>query len=175
MSKILQEKLPGLLLLEGRTFSDHRGFLEKPLWNSVLPDFRADEAYFIQSKKNVIRGMHFQLPPHAQGKFLYVATGKILDVVLDLRKDSETYGQFASFYLEAGSAQALFVPPGMAHGYLTLEENSLIHYVQSGHYAPEFERGVRYDSFGFDWKVSDPVLSEKDRSLPAFSDLKELL
>lgn len=171
MSKILEEKFPGLLLLEGSQFSDERGALEKPLWNSAIPGFRADEAYFIQSKKDVLRGMHFQLPPHAQGKLLYVARGKILDVVLDLRSGSPFFGKSASFVLEAGSARALYVPPGMAHGYLTLEEDSWIHYVQSGNYSPEHERGVRFDSFGFDWKISSPVLSEKDKNLPAFSEL----
>ncbi len=174
MSKILEERFPGLFLLEGSKYADDRGTLIKPLWNSAIPDFRADEAYFIQSKKDVLRGMHFQLPPHAQGKFLYVARGKILDVVLDLRTTSPTYGKSTSFLLEAGSPTALYVPPGLAHGYLTLEEDSLIHYVQSGNYAPEFERGVRYDSFGFDWKISSPILSDKDKGLPVFSQLEKM-
>ncbi len=170
MSLILEERFQGLLLIEGSNFSDDRGSIEKPLWNSVIPDFQVDEAYFIRSKKDVLRGMHYQIPPFSQGKFLFVAKGKILDVVLDLRKDSPTFGKSTSFILQEGVSQGLFVPPGIAHGYLTLEEDSLINYIQSGKYSPAFERGVRYNSFGFDWEIANPILSHKDANSALFDE-----
>ncbi len=168
MSEILEERLPGLLLIEGSHFTDDRGSLRKPLWNSVIPNFQVDEAYFIQSKKDVLRGMHYQVPPFSQGKLIYVVKGKILDVVLDLRKDSPTFGMSTSFVLDEVSCQGLFVPAGFAHGYLTLEEDSLIHYIQSGKYSPAHERSIRFNSFGFDWGIAHPVLSSKDSTAPLF-------
>ncbi|MFL5784787.1 MAG: dTDP-4-dehydrorhamnose 3,5-epimerase family protein [Bacteriovoracaceae bacterium] len=169
MSKIIEDKISGVLFLEGSAFQDDRGELHKPLYNSIIPGFKADEVYYIISKKNVLRGMHFQLPPFEQGKFIYVAKGKILDVIVDLRKNSPTFGQSSSFSLSAGDNRAVYVPPGCAHGYLTLEEESVIHYVQSGNYSREHERGIRFDSFGFNWPVKFPVVSEKDSLLPELS------
>ena len=125
---------------------------------------------FTISKKDVIRGMHFQVSPFEQGKFLYVSRGKILDVVLDLRKESPTFGKSTSFILQEGVSQGLFVPPGIAHGYLTLEEDSLINYIQSGKYSPACERGIRYDSFGFDWGITNPILSLKDANSALFDE-----
>jgi dTDP-4-dehydrorhamnose 3,5-epimerase/CDP-3, 6-dideoxy-D-glycero-D-glycero-4-hexulose-5-epimerase len=171
MSRITEEKFRGVLLVEGTSYEDERGKLFKPLWNSVIPNFRADEAYYIISKKNVLRGMHYQTAPHEQGKFVYVTKGSVLDVVVDLRKDSPSYGNYASFLLRANDMRGLYVPPGVAHGYLTLEEDSVIHYVQTGNYSREHERGIRYDSFGMDWKCERPILSDKDMRLPSLSEL----
>lgn len=170
MSRIIEEKFPGLLYLEGTSHEDERGRFSKPLWNSIIPGFQADEAYYTISKKDVIRGMHFQISPFEQGKFLYVSRGKILDVVVDLRISSPHYGEHASFQLTEGDHRALYIPPGFAHGYLTLEEGSYIHYVQSGKFSREHEYGIRYDSFGFKWPVAHPILSEKDSLLPPLSE-----
>lgn len=116
--------------------------------------------------------MHFQTHPFEQGKFLYVSRGEILDVVLDLRTSSPSFGQHASYVLSERDNRALFVPPGFAHGYLTLVEGSMIHYVQSGNYSRENELGLHYDSFGFQWPVKTPVLSKKDSILPSFAGFK---
>src|SRR4051812_18074652 len=122
MSRIIEERFPGLLYLEGTSHEDERGVISKPLWNSIIPEFQIDECYYTISKKDVIRGMHFQVSPFEQGKFLYVSRGRILDVVIDLRISSKSYGEHTSFVLTAGDNRGLFVPPGFAHGYLTLEE-----------------------------------------------------
>lgn len=170
MSHIVEEKFQGLLYLEGHHYRDERGSLEKPLYDGIIPGLMVDEVYYIRSKKNVLRGLHFQLAPFAQGKFISVVRGRILDVVVDLRPHSPTCGEHVSYVLSEGDHRALYVPPGLAHGYLTLEDESLILYVQSGKYAPEAERGIRYDSFGMDWGVSVPQLSQKDLGLPSLAE-----
>ncbi len=172
MSRIIEERLSGLLYLEGSSHEDERGRISKPLWNSIIPDFKADEAYYTISNKDVVRGMHFQVSPFEQGKLIYVSRGKVLDVVVDLRISSTSYGEHASYFLSDRDNRALFIPPGFAHGFLTLEEGSSIHYVQSGKFSREHEFGIRFDSFGFEWPVKNPVLSEKDSNLPAFSEFK---
>lgn len=175
MSRVIEEKFSGLLYLEGSSFEDERGTISKPLWNAIIPDFRVDESYFTVSKKDVIRGMHVQVSPFQQGKFLYVSRGKILDVVVDLRKTSETFGQHTSYILTGEDHRGLYVPPGLAHGYLTLEEGSSIHYVQSGKYSREHEAGIHYDSFGYQWPVKNPILSGKDSGLPTLSDYQRAI
>lgn len=170
MAKVTEANIPGVFLIEGHVFRDNRGLIAKSLSDDVLPGFSAHEIYYTSSKKNVIRGMHYQLPPFEQKKLIYVSKGRIMDVVFDIRRDSPTFGQFASFILEEGDGRALFVPPGIAHGNLTQTEEALIHYVQEGFYSPEAERGIHYLSFGFNWNVTEPLLSAKDLKLPVFRE-----
>jgi dTDP-4-dehydrorhamnose 3,5-epimerase len=114
--------------------------------------------------------MHFQTPPHEHAKLVYCAAGAVTDVLLDLRRQSCTYGQAIALPLTAESGQALYIAAGIAHGFFALEAPALMVYNVTSEYAPSQDAGVRWDSFGFDWGVSAPVMSERDRSFPALAD-----
>ncbi|MEO5367540.1 MAG: dTDP-4-dehydrorhamnose 3,5-epimerase [Magnetococcus sp. WYHC-3] len=130
-------------------------------------DFR--ESYFSVSHDRVIRGMHFQAPPHDHAKLITVVQGKIVDVVLDLRRSSPTYGQHCAIELSAADGLSLYVSRGLAHGFAVLEGDATVNYLVTTEYAPDQDMGVRYDSFGYCWPVTDPILSGRDRALPPFS------
>lgn len=170
--KIL-EKLPGsALLLEIPRFEDRRGSFSKifarELLRSAGIDMEVREVYYSVSKRNVIRGMHFQAPPVHHAKLVTVACGSVRDVILDLRKDSPDYGKSAAVLLSADKASALYIPPGFAHGFLSLEDHTLMQYLVSSEHSPEHDAGIRWDSFGYDWGISDPVISERDSTLIPF-------
>lgn len=170
--KIVQPPIAGLKILEPRLFQDARGKFVKTFTDDF---FRANglqiavkESYFSISRENVIRGMHFQTPPHDHVKLVYVPYGKIIDVVLDIRKGSPSYGQYFAVELSAGNAKVLIIPRGLAHGFRSLQEGTNVTYMQTSCYAPENDAGIRYDSFGFDWECASPELSERDLAFPAF-------
>jgi len=126
------------------------------------------ESYYSRSHKNVIRGMHFQIPPHDHEKLVYVTEGVIMDVVLDLRCNSNTYGRSISVKLtEFG--RSVFIPKGCAHGFLTLSDTATVVYMVSSVYNQSSDSGILWNSFGFDWETPSPVLSERDRSFQAFN------
>jgi dTDP-4-dehydrorhamnose 3,5-epimerase len=126
------------------------------------------EEYYSSSRKDVIRGMHFQTPPYDHEKLVYCMQGKVLDVVLDLRMASTTYGRYISVKLDAASGQGLIIPKGMAHGFLALTEAVLMAYKVTSMYAPENDAGIRWDSFGLDWGVDQPIVSIRDGAHPKF-------
>jgi len=128
------------------------------------------KSYYSISQKNVIRGMHFQRPPYDHIKLVFVTSGSILDVVLDIRKDSSTFGKCFSINLKTSDGQILVIPKGLAHGFKSLEDNSIVHYVQTSCYAKDYDDGIRYDSFGLDWECKNPVLSNRDLNFKKFSD-----
>ena len=137
--------------------------------NRGLPvDWRED--FYSNSRKGVIRGMHFQTPPYDQEKLVYCLQGKVLDVVLDLRTKSPTFGGHFAIELDAKHAQGLMIPKGVAHGYLTLTENALVAYKVTSVHEPQNDKGILWSSFGFDWGVQEPIISERDRSFSKFSD-----
>lgn len=165
---------PVPVLIRPKVHLDHRGSFVKT-WHpdllaahSVTMDF-AEEFYSVSSR-GVVRGMHFQSPPHAHDKLVYCVTGQILDVVLDLRKNLPTYGQSRSWELSEKNAHLLFIPAGFAHGFLALGERNAVVYKTSTVHCPDHDLGVRWDSFGFSWPESAPVISERDQGLPAFRD-----
>ena len=126
------------------------------------------ESYYSRSLKNVIRGMHFQIPPHDHEKLVYVTEGTIMDVVLDLRRNSNTFGRSVSVKLtEFG--RSVFIPKGCAHGFLTLSDTATVVYMVSSVYNQSSDSGVLWNSFGFDWQVISPVLSERDKAFQAFT------
>jgi len=126
------------------------------------------ESYYSRSHRNVIRGMHFQIPPHDHEKLVYVTEGVIMDVVLDLRRNSNTYGRSISLKLtEFG--RSVFIPKGCAHGFLTLSDTATVVYMVSSVYNQSSDNGILWNSFEFDWQVTSPVLSERDRSFQAFT------
>ncbi|WP_198120623.1 dTDP-4-dehydrorhamnose 3,5-epimerase [Massilia rhizosphaerae] len=128
------------------------------------------EEYYSSSRKGVIRGMHFQTPPYDHEKLVYCLQGKVLDVVVDLRKKSPTFGQYFATELDATYGHGLMIPKGMAHGFLALTDDVLMAYKVTTVYAAQNDKGIRWDSLGFDWGVTDPIISARDRDHPAFAD-----
>lgn len=163
---VIETSFLGLFVLEVVDFQDNRGGFRK-IFNSELfkkygLETEYKEFYYSVSHKNVIRGMHFQLPPFDHIKLVYVSKGCIKDVVVDLRKESPTYRQCFSIELNENVARYLYIPRGFAHGFLSLEEGSIVNYFQTSCYSKECDCGIAYDSIGFDWKVSDAEISDRD-------------
>ncbi len=164
-----QEILPRTWLVNLTRIEDFRGAFIKTVSQSLLKTLRVEfdlqEEYCSISKKNVIRGMHFQLPPYDHIKMVYCLTGAVLDVLLDLRL-GPGYGKFYSIELNENSPKLLIIPKGIAHGFKSLEDNSVMVYKTSSEYAPEYDAGILWNSFGFDWGLSDPILSQRDHLHP---------
>jgi dTDP-4-dehydrorhamnose 3,5-epimerase len=171
-------RLKGVKLITGAIQSDLRGdFFKLFSANSFEENglgFNPVEIFYSFSKNNVIRGMHFQNPPLAQAKLVHVMNGKIVDVILDLRTDSVSYGKFITIDLYAGSGQILYIPSGFAHGFLSKENNSVVLYAVDAPYSQINEDGILYNSFGYDWGVESPILSERDRSFVRFDKFDSL-
>ncbi|MEM0134257.1 MAG: dTDP-4-dehydrorhamnose 3,5-epimerase family protein [Thermoplasmatales archaeon] len=166
--KVDETTIEGLRLLSIDVKEDDRGLFIKPYSLGELKNYHlmenVTEIFYSISAVNVLRGMHFQVPPFTQEKIVGVTHGCILDVVLDIRKNSNTYGDYTSFKLKAEDGKFLYIPGGLAHGFLSLSENSTVLYIVDTQYSPPHEGGIRYDSFGFNWPVSSPIVSERDRN-----------
>lgn len=174
--KVEPTGLDGVLKLTPMVRPDERGFFVKTFHRSTFLDngIEADfpEHFFSRSRKNVVRGMHFQTPPHAQAKVVFCVTGAVQDVVLDLRRSSPTYGKAISETLSSSDWAALYIPEGFAHGFRALEDDTTMAYLVGAEYAPSNDTGVRWDSFGFDWGVEAPTVSDRDQALVALSDFE---
>jgi dTDP-4-dehydrorhamnose 3,5-epimerase len=174
--KIIGRPLPNLLLIEPKVFVDDRGDFVKTFHVGMFAElgiaFQPVEEFFSTSHKGVLRGMHFQLPPQDHGKLVYCVRGSVLDVVLDLRKKSPDYGRCASAVLSATNHHQFFIPTGFAHGFLSLEDNSVMVYKTSTVHAPAHDSGVRWDTFGLDWGVAEPIVSPRDGTFVSFNDFK---
>jgi dTDP-4-dehydrorhamnose 3,5-epimerase len=129
-----------------------------------------DEEFFTVSKKNVIRGMHFQIPPKAGYKSICCMNGRVLDVLLDLRIGSPSYLKSESIELDGDHPKLVCIPPGIAHGFLSLRDDSIMLYKVTEEYSKELDQGIHWDSFSFSWPVEDPICSERDRELPLLSN-----
>ena len=171
-----ESTLSGVFLLEQSVFKDKRGAFVKFFQESF---FRAHglegnfvESYYTRSKEDVIRGMHFQTPPYDHAKLVTVIQGTILDVVLDLRKTSRTFGCYETFELSRENRKSIYIPHGFAHGFTVLSESAVAYYMVTSEYNAEHDKGILYNSFGYDWKVANPVVSERDASFPAFRDFE---
>jgi dTDP-4-dehydrorhamnose 3,5-epimerase len=171
--KTKSTSIEGVWLLENFVSQDKRGTFVKTFHmeafceQGLTTDFR--ESYYSVSHRNVIRGMHFQLPPHEHDKLVYVTQGDILDVVVDLRPASATYGQHVAISLPEHT-HAVYIPRGCAHGFLTLSETATVVYNVTSIYAPKADAGIRWDSFGFEWPVQAPIISDRDSK---FETMKE--
>lgn len=169
-------RLPGLKLITPRVFKDDRGFFKETYQQDryhqmgIGTCFVQDNHSF--SAKNVIRGMHFQLSP-AQDKLVWVTEGKIFDVVVDLRKDSPTFGEWEGVYLDGESHAELFVPSGFAHGFCVVSEGAHVHYKVSSPYNATAEKSFRFDdpTVQIQWPSKAPILSERDRLAPTFREV----
>lgn len=133
-------------------------------------EFALMESYFSLSKKDVIRGMHFQTPPHQHSKVVFCPQGAILDVIVDLRKDSPTYRQYYAHELSAQNHMAYYIPEGFAHGFKSLTDDAITYYLVSSAYNMVHDTGIRYDSIGLDWGVSEPIISARDLSFIRMED-----
>ena len=174
--KLEFEKTPieGLFVVRNFQASDDRGCFVKTFNMSLFKEneieFCSAESYYSKSKLNVIRGMHFQTPPHDHQKLVYVTSGRILDVVVDLRSNSSTYQKCFSIELSENNATSLFLPKGIAHGFLSLSENTTTVYNVSSVYEMNSDSGIRYDSFGFDWGIENPIVSERDQNFMSMDE-----
>ncbi|PTX22683.1 dTDP-4-dehydrorhamnose 3,5-epimerase [Pontibacter mucosus] len=164
--------IEGLIEFQPRIFRDDRGYFMETFsmkWFEpfgLKPNFVQDNQSV--STKGVLRGLHFQKPPHAQGKLVRVTTGKALDVAVDLRKESPTYGQHVACVLDSEKHNVFYIPEGFAHGFVALEDNTTFLYKCTDFYAPQTEGGILWNdpALGIDWGIAEPLVSPKDEVLP---------
>lgn len=171
-----ETQLKGALVIDMPAFKDDRGIFVKTFHETFFAHtgivFQLKESFFSTSKKDVIRGMHFQLPPHHHSKIVFCPYGAILDVIIDLRKGSPTYGECHAEELSAANNKAYYIPAGFAHGFKSLTDDAITYYLVSSEYNKDNDTGIRYDTINFDWGVTNPVISARDLSFPALSEFK---
>ena len=177
--KITPTAIPDVLLIEPRVFGDARGFFFESFNQKSFAEATGVNLPFVQdnhskSVKGVLRGLHYQLEPHAQGKLVRVTQGEVFDVAVDLRKDAKTFGQWVGVTLSAENKQQLWIPPGFAHGFLVLSDTAEFLYKTTDYYAPQAERSLRWDdpTLAIAWPLEgEPILADKDRQGHMFSEL----
>lgn len=174
----IKTPIPDLLIFEPRVIEDERGYFFES-YNQQVFEEAGIQARFVQDNQSrstygVLRGLHYQLPPFAQAKLVRVIEGEVLDVAVDIRADSPTYGQWYSVLLSAANKRQLFVPRGFAHGYVVLSPTAEFFYKCDNFYAKAQEGSIRYDdpTLNIDWQIDlgKAILSEKDKGHPAFGD-----
>ena len=175
-----ESSLQGCYIIEPKSFSDERGLFFESFNQREFVKITGQVHPYVQdnhslSSKGVLRGLHFQDEPHAQAKIVRVVAGEVLDVVVDLRPGSSTFGKHFKTRLSASNGKILFIPRGMAHGFLALEDDTIFVYKCDNYYHRESERGIIYNDpqLGIDWEfpANELILSEKDRQLPQLSEL----
>ena len=171
---IKKTPIDGLLILRTDKYQDERGSFVKLFNHDFFTEHGLDtdfkEFYYSVNRKNVVRGMHFQTPPCDHSKLVYVSQGKIRDVIVDLRKESPTYGQWFSIDIDADSNIYIYIPKGMAHGYISLEDNTIVNYAQTSCYDREHDCGIDSMSVGIDWGIEEPIRSGRDLTFPKLKD-----
>lgn len=174
---VIKTEFPGLLIIKPRVFEDSRGYFFESYNKEKLADLKDFD--FVQDNQSksgygTIRGLHYQLEPYAQSKLIRVIDGKILDVVVDIREKSPTYGQHFSIELSCSNKKQLFVPKGFAHGFSVLSETAIVLYKTDQYYNPESERGINYNDpeLKIDWKIDieNAIVSSKDKVHPIFRE-----
>lgn len=178
--KVETTRLPGLLILTPRRFGDDRGFFSES-WNRKtllahgvdLPEFVQDN-HSLSHQPGTVRGLHYQAPPHAQGKLVRCGRGRLFDVAVDFRRGSPTFGQWEGVDLSFENGRQLWIPPGFLHGFVTREPDTEIIYKCTDHYAPDCDGAVRWDdpAIGIDWGLGGaaPLLSPKDAAAPLLAE-----
>lgn len=164
--------IPGVFLITNFYTNDSRGIFVKPFsinMNSIKIDIK--ETYYSISHKGVVRGMHFQIPPMEHSKLIYVTSGEIVDVILDLRENSVTYNSHLAIKINAHKC-AIFLPPGIAHGFISKKNNTTVVYNQSTTYSKNHDHGILWNSFGYDWGENNPIISKRDNNFPPLHDFK---
>lgn len=179
--KVIPTSLVGCFIIQPQVYGDERGYFFESYNKEEFVNELGIDIDFVQdnqsmSKRGVLRGLHFQIPPFAQAKLVRVVSGEVLDIAVDLRKKSPTYGKYESFMLSEYNKLQLFVPRGFAHGFVTLSEQAVFFYKCDNYYAPDYERGIKYDdpALNINWKIDKQQieLSKKDENLPLFNHFK---
>jgi dTDP-4-dehydrorhamnose 3,5-epimerase len=179
--QVLQTKIPGLLIIEPKVFKDQRGYFFESYHYRKYQEFGIENE-FVQdnvssSVRGVIRGLHYQLSPYAQGKLIQVLKGKVLDVVVDLRQGSPTFGEHLALELSDENHRQFFVPRGFAHGFSVLSEDVIFSYKCDNYYNKESERGINFNdsSLNIDWQIpeSEIIVSPKDQALPSLDEAEK--
>jgi dTDP-4-dehydrorhamnose 3,5-epimerase len=173
---VVQSAIPGALIVTPQVRPDHRGFLVKtfhgPSFEELGIKLPLGEEFYTASSRGVLRGMHVLAPPGQVTKLVYCAHGEVMDVILDLRAGSPAYGKHEINILSGEKGDILLIPEGVAHGFYTTSESSIMIYKMTGPYSPECDRGVRWNSAGIPWPDKNPILSERDRNLPGLDSFK---
>lgn len=174
-------EIPAVVLVEPKAFGDERGYFMESYRASAFREGGVD-ATFVQdnrslSSRGVVRGLHYQRQPFAQGKLVSVVRGEIFDVAVDLRPGSSSFGHWLARRLSAENRHMLYVPEGFAHGFQTVSEEAVVHYKTTSEYAPAADAGIRWDDpdLAIDWPVRPAVLSAKDESLPSLAEARRQL
>ena len=176
--KIIKTEIEGLLIIKPRVFEDERGYFFES-WSKAAFENAGLDINFVQdnqslSSKGVVRGLHFQNPPFAQGKLVQVLKGSVLDVAVDIRENSASYGKHVSVLLSGENKTMFWIPPGFAHGFSTLEDNTMFSYKCSGIYNKESEGSLMWNDtdLNIDWQIKNPIISEKDQNSELFTNFK---
>lgn len=181
MINVVETAIPGVLIIEPKAFGDARGYFMESFNAREFAEKTGLEVSFVQdnlskSRRGVLRGLHFQRPPFAQSKLVGVVKGRVLDVAVDIRKGSATYGQHVAVELTEENHKQMFIPRGFAHGFAVLSEEAIFQYKCDAFYAPEAEGGISIldASLGIDWglPMAEAILSEKDTQHPLFKDFE---
>lgn len=181
--RILKTDIEGVLIIEPQLFEDKRGYFFEAFSERKFAELTGIETRFVQDNESrsavgVVRGLHFQLPPFAQSKLVRVVRGAILDVAVDIRRGSPTFGKHIAVELSEHNHRQLFIPRGFAHGFSVLEGDAIVEYKCDNYYAPEAEGAIRWNdaTIAIDWKVADSevVVSAKDKANPLFEECERL-
>lgn len=176
--EIIKTPLEGLLIIKPDVFEDSRGYFFESFNHSKFHEVGLDLKFLqdneSKSKKGVLRGLHFQAPPYDQGKLVRVMQGSVLDVAVDIRKSSATYGKWESIVLSGQNKWMYWIPSGFAHGFATLEDDTMFFYKCTNIYNKSSEGSILWcdPDLNIDWGIKDPVISEKDKIAPRFRDFK---
>lgn len=175
---IISTPIEGLLVIEPKIFGDERGFFYESFNAQRFRDATGVALDFVQdnhsrSSQGILRGLHYQLPPMAQGKLVRVVVGEVFDVAVDLRSDSDSFGKWYGLTLSAENKRQFWIPPGFAHGFVTRSEHAEFLYKTTAYYSPAHDRAIRWNdpTIAIDWPIEmEPVLSNKDATAPMFAD-----
>ena len=181
--KFISQEITDVIIIEPTLLEDGRGYFVETFRQDLFNQAIGYNVDFIQeneskSNKGVLRGLHYQLAPYTQAKLVRVLEGRVLDVVVDIRRSSNTFGQHVSFELTAENKRQLFVPHGFAHGFVVLSNSATFSYKVDNYYSPEYERGIAFDDefLDIDWRLPKELiqLSNKDKNNPILADSKDL-
>ncbi|MFB4356455.1 dTDP-4-dehydrorhamnose 3,5-epimerase [Pantoea sp. BS_4] len=175
--KVIETEIPDVLIFEPQVFGDERGFFMESFNQKKFDEAVGQKIEFVQdnhskSAKNVLRGLHYQIPPYSQGKLVRCVTGEVYDVAVDIRENSSYYGKWVGVHLSAENKRQLWIPEGFAHGFLVLSDSAEFLYKTTNYYHAESDRGLMWNDpdIGIQWPlVNSPLLSDKDRNQPGFN------
>lgn len=176
MKQFIETAIPGVFEVELFHAGDARGMFVKPYHKATLEqhglvsEFR--ESFYSTNQKGVIRGMHFQYPPHDHAKIVYCTAGRLIDVILDIRTDSPTYGKCATVELSGDNYKAVYMPSGVAHGFAVLEDHTCMVYLTETMHTPSADAGIHIASFDHKWPFEEPITSARDQEFPTLAEIK---